>query len=79
VLDDCTSPTDITDGTHAFDTSNATQDGTVTCGFNALFDVWYRYTPGVTGTATWSTCNQSSLDTVLARFSACGTQEQCPR
>ena len=62
----------------SFDTTNATQDATVSCGFNANLDVWYSYTPSMTGTASWTTCTLTTLDTVLSRFSACGgTQLQC--
>ena len=76
--DNCGSATAVGEGTFPFDTTSATQDATVSCGFNANLDVWYSYTPSQTGTATWTTCTLTTLDTVLARFDACGgTQVQC--
>jgi hypothetical protein len=76
--DNCAAATPVTGaGSHTFDTSAATQDGTVSCGFNANFDVWYDYTATVTGTGTVSTCGGTTLDTVLAIFSSCYVQTAC--
>ena len=44
--DHCGSATNITDGTYVGDTSNATNDGTASCGNSSTSaDVWFAYTP----------------------------------
>ena len=76
--DACGAASPIGDGTFNFDTTGATQDATVTCGFNPLFDVWFDYTAPANGTTVWSTCGGTTGDTVLAVFDSCGgTQLLC--
>ncbi|MBC7771787.1 MAG: hypothetical protein H7210_04785 [Pyrinomonadaceae bacterium] len=71
--DNCASGTGIGEGTFSYDTSTATNDGTATCGASTTSpDVWFTYTPATTGAATVATCGQTSHDTVLSVFSACG-------
>ncbi|MGE3107110.1 MAG: GC-type dockerin domain-anchored protein [Phycisphaerales bacterium] len=71
--DNCTSAQNIGEGTFAYDTNTATNDGTASCGAAGTSpDVWYRYTPTMSGAATVSTCGQTTHDTVLSVHSACG-------
>lgn len=59
-------------------TSQATNDGTGTCGNAATSpDLWYKYMPRTSGIVTFDTCG-STLDTTLAIFTTCGgTQIAC--
>ena len=81
--DDCNAPIRIAGaGPHAFDDVQAT---TGTQGqIDALctsptdpnpritFDLWYKWTAPVTGTATWSLCAGTQLDTKIAAYSGTG-------
>jgi hypothetical protein len=69
--DDCTTATEITEGTYPFTTLSATSSSIAACAPVGP-DVWFRYTASQSGTATISTCGLSSLDTVLAVYPACG-------
>lgn len=78
--DDCASAPQVTGSTTvAFDLTNATNDGTATCGASAANrDVWVKYHSGAAGTAIFSLCGGASFDTVLTVFDGCGgTQLNC--
>jgi hypothetical protein len=67
----CASAQPLVIGTMVGDTSLLTPDGTTNCGSsNSTRDAWYKYTPKVNGTATFTTCG-SDFDTVLSVHSAC--------
>jgi len=59
-------------GRTPFYTLPGAPDATVTCGFNGSADVWYVWTPGCDGQATFSTCGDANFDTILAIRAACG-------
>jgi hypothetical protein len=68
--DDCASPTTVSGGA-SFDTTSATtgaEGQSNPCG-PIENDLWYAWTPSVTGTATIDTCGQTALDTSLAVYS----------
>ncbi len=71
--DACAAAQWLGDGTAVLgSTSQATNDGTGTCGASAASaDVWYKYQPLVSGVVTFDTCG-STLDTTLAIFTTCG-------
>ena len=77
--DNCANATCINDGqTLSGDSTYATSGGGVSplcliSGGEAQRDVWYAYTPAVSGPVTIDTCG-STFDTVLAVFTACGQQ-----
>jgi len=71
--DNCGSGQAISEGTFAYDTTSATNDGTASCGASATTpDVWFTYTPSLTGAATVSTCGQTTHDSVVSVLSGCG-------
>jgi hypothetical protein len=61
-------------------TTNATSDGSTTCGFNSNLDVWFNVTPPYTGTVQFDTCG-SFFDTVISLHTGCpgttGNQVAC--
>ncbi len=72
--DNCADATSVSEGTFPFDNSGATTDGPdepTACNFfgftQVASDLWYRYTPTCTGTATISLCG-SGFDTKLAVY-----------
>ncbi len=53
-------------------TASATVDGSTSCGSsNSTPDVWYKYTPASSGTATFSLCSGTSYDSVMSIHSGC--------
>jgi hypothetical protein len=77
----CANAITMADGVdYVGDTSLATNDGTANCGGSATSpDVWYAYTPAVSGNVNVNTCG-SGYDTVLSiHTGACGalTQVAC--
>jgi len=71
--DGCSAAALILPGLIPFDTTNATVDGTASCGTsNATPDVWFAYAATSTGTVTVESCGLASYDTVLSTYSACG-------
>jgi hypothetical protein len=54
-------------------TSSATLDGSASCGSSSSTpDVWYKYTPGSSGSATFSLCGTgTTYDSVLSVHSGC--------
>jgi len=65
-------------GTFAVDTTAATTGSPVgSCGFMGN-DVWFYYTATLTGTATISTCGQTTLDTVIAIWADGAPAGSCP-
>jgi hypothetical protein len=49
-------------------TVGATLDGSFSCGLNVQSNVWYTFTPTVTGEYAFSTCVGASFDTVIEVF-----------
>ncbi|NUQ68895.1 MAG: hypothetical protein HUU18_11545 [Phycisphaerales bacterium] len=79
VGNDCCATADVIGvGSTAFDTFNATNDGSGTCGASGTSpDIWYSFTAPSGGTYTIDTCG-SSYDTVLSAMSACyGAELAC--
>jgi hypothetical protein len=83
--DDCNAPIKIAGpGPHAFDVVQATTgmqgqiDALCTTPTDPnpriTFDVWYQWTAPATGTATFSSCSGTQLDTKIAAYSGIG----CP-
>ncbi len=73
--DDCAAAICVADGEPlAGTTVYATGDDVTSCASNDYADVWFVYTPTVSGSVTVSLCG-SSFDTSLAVFSACDGQE----
>jgi hypothetical protein len=53
-------------------TTGMTVDGTTSCGTsNSTPDVWYKYTPGTSGSATFSLCSNTDYDSVMSIHSGC--------
>ncbi|HJO16555.1 MAG TPA: hypothetical protein QF800_06665, partial [Phycisphaerales bacterium] len=76
--DSCDDATAVGEGSHAFDTSNATDsgygdpdetqcDGTY-LDWGGSQDVWFVWNPSADGTATFHTCDTSSYDTSLVLY-----------
>ena len=52
---------------YAGSTVGATVDGSTTCGTSdGTADVWYKYTPGSSGSATFSLCSSTNYDSVMS-------------
>ncbi|MDX2130644.1 MAG: hypothetical protein SFY69_01170 [Planctomycetota bacterium] len=76
--DNCANATILADNSPVSGTTvEATNDGTASCGQSgSSADIWFRYTPQVSGNFQVNTCN-SSYDTVLAAYSGtCGSLSQ---
>ncbi len=76
--DSCSSPITVTSGNaYTFSNCKATTDSGVvgTCMAHGVNDVWYRFTPSVTGVLNIDTCG-SNFDTILALYNTgtCPTQ-----
>jgi hypothetical protein len=54
--------------------ANVSVNGESSCESFETLDLWYRFTPGTTGSYRLSTCG-ASLDTVLSVYSSCGGTE----
>jgi hypothetical protein len=78
--DFCTSPAVISVGSTAFDNTDATTDGTDSCGtFGGIGgnDLWYSFTAPNAGNFSFDTCS-GTLDTILNLFDGCaGTELAC--
>lgn len=69
--DDCAGAIELTKDVAATgDTSTATASGVPGCGTTDTIDVWYRYTPAVDESVSFSLCN-ADFDTSLAVFDGC--------
>ena len=65
----CATPLALGLGATAFDTTEATTDGTANCGGVQVHnDIWYDFTAPATGTATFSTCNTATFDTKIGVY-----------
>ncbi len=77
--DNCANATVATLGANAWDNTNATTDGSSSCGFGGntgTADVWFRFTPSVTDTYILDTCAGGSIgDTQLSVLDSCGGSE----
>jgi hypothetical protein len=67
--DSCYRPRTVLAGTHTYSAMSLTSDGPAeACGFGGgEGDVWFRFEPACSGTATFSTCG-SDYDTILAIY-----------
>jgi len=71
--DHCDEAIPISEGSYTFDNTDATNDYPGSCGdTQQARDIWWMYMPSASGTATWSTCGRTTLDTVLEVLPACG-------
>jgi hypothetical protein len=69
--DYCAYATPAATGTFTGSTTTATVDGSASCGSSSSTpDVWFRYTPGSSGTLTLDTCG-SAYNTVLSIHTGC--------
>ena len=80
--DDCQNARPVGYGVFPDDNTDATTDGTASCGFagnDGDADVWFEFTAPDTGTVVIDTCatggTGSVVDTVLSVFDACGGNE----
>ena len=80
----CADAITLCPGTYGGTTSGATVNGTVSCdaSYGGGPDVWYTYTPGSSGSATFSLCSSpETWDSVLSVHSGCpgttGNQLNC--
>jgi len=74
----CLTATPLPDGAGAlpFDTSGALDEGTApSCGVLPNIDLWYRWSPDISGNWLFSTCNAAGFDTRLTIWSACAGAE----
>ncbi|MCW5764417.1 MAG: immunoglobulin domain-containing protein [Phycisphaeraceae bacterium] len=75
---DCANALDAGIGLNAFDTTEATTDGTASCRSGSSNDTWYRFTPNSPsglGKLTVSTCGFATINTVINIFASCGGTE----
>ncbi|MEP0846734.1 MAG: hypothetical protein HRF50_07930 [Phycisphaerae bacterium] len=78
VNDECANAVCVEDGVAVVGTNvDATGSDITSCTFNDIYDVWYVYTPQVSGSVTIDTClgGGSLGDTALAVFDECGGTE----
>ncbi len=72
--DHCATPSPVTEGTFAFDTTGADTDGpaNAACQYDGqtYHDIWYEYTPDCSGNLTVSLCG-SAYDTDLVIYNGC--------
>ncbi|HVP13310.1 MAG TPA: hypothetical protein VMV94_19205 [Phycisphaerae bacterium] len=73
VNDDCVNAKRACPGQYYTGTNaGMTVDGSTSCGTSdATPDVWYKYTPGTSGSATFSLCSGTTYDSVLSVHSGC--------
>ena len=62
-------------GRTPFYTLPGAPDAAISCGYNGGSDVWYVWTPGCNGNATFTTCGDANFDTMLGIWSGCGGTE----
>ena len=68
--DSCQNATFIASGTYAFTSLLATGQDISSCGNGDSLDIWVKYTPPASGTASISTC-QSGFNTTLQIYDEC--------
>ncbi|MFO0830350.1 MAG: hypothetical protein U0637_00775 [Phycisphaerales bacterium] len=77
--DNCASATVASLGGNAWDNTDATTDGSGSCGFagnTGTADVWFRFTPAVSDNYFLDTCSAGSInDTMLGVYDSCGGSE----
>jgi hypothetical protein len=77
--DNCASATAASLGDTAWDNTNATTDGSASCGFGGntgTADVWYTFTPAASDNYFLSTCTGGTIgDTLLSVYDSCGGSE----
>ncbi|GMU80434.1 MAG: hypothetical protein AMXMBFR47_03050 [Planctomycetota bacterium] len=69
--DDCSAATPVGEGNFTSTSIGATGNVESGCAFNDIYDVWFVYTPSLTGQARIRTC-ESGFDTVLSVYDGCG-------
>ena len=81
--DNCADASQVCPGTNASGTTGgASNDGSSSCGSSGSSpDAWHRYTPGSSGTATFSLCGGTNYDSVISVHTGCpgtsGNQLSC--
>ncbi|MFH1417537.1 MAG: hypothetical protein ABII12_04525, partial [Planctomycetota bacterium] len=72
IPDNCASAITACPGSYSDTTVGMTNDGSASCGdTNTSPDMWYSYTPGSNGTATFSMCTGTSYDAAMSIHSGC--------
>ena len=70
--DQCAGATDVCAGIFTGDTSTATNDGSASCASSSTTnDRWYRYSPALSGNATFSLCTGTSYDAAISVHTEC--------
>ena len=81
VNDSCSNPTIAVLGANAFDLTEATPDGFFSACDTAIIpnrDVWFTYTPQVSGKMRIATCPGTTIDTIVSVLdSLCGNELTC--
>jgi len=73
--DDCAAAPAISgSGVHAWDSSGATTGSEGQNSGHQFNDIWYEWSPGATGVASFSTCNDTNIDTTITVYDGAG----CP-
>ncbi|HEX2838447.1 MAG TPA: hypothetical protein VHN77_10000 [Phycisphaerales bacterium] len=70
--DTCFSAAQIGLGSTSFTTATAVDDAPAPCGTVASRDVFFRFTPTMSGLHHFDTCSGTAFDTVLAVYQFCG-------
>lgn len=74
--DHCASATPVVAGqAMPFDNTGATSDGSASCDFYHGPDVWFSFTPPITGRAKIQACIQGSSQTAMSAYAGCGQQQ----
>jgi hypothetical protein len=74
--DVCANAPTVGEGTFDYDLNGASNDWAGSCGATgSAQDVWFRYVPSGSGTATASTCGLTTGDSVLAALASCSGPE----
>ncbi|MBK9188148.1 MAG: immunoglobulin domain-containing protein [Phycisphaerales bacterium] len=71
----CSSPLTAVLGTNLFDTNEATPDGFPSCVTQTSRDIWFSFTPPVSGRLRAATCPGTTWNTVLSIHDGCFGQE----
>jgi hypothetical protein len=72
VPEDCVNAMAVCPGSISDTTVGRSPDGSSTCGTSDTTpDLWYRYTPDSSGTATFSLCSGTNYDSVMSIHSGC--------
>ncbi len=74
----CENAIAISEGSFDFDTTGAATEGTASCGAGGAAgdgDIFFNYTAGQSGLATFETCSATGFDTIISVLDSCGGAE----